>query len=188
ILESGDVARIGAINPDIKLIFMIRNPIERAWSAVRFHLYKGAIINLESADEVISLLQHPAMSLRGDYERTIETYLTTFDSSQILVCFYDAIKNNPVGLMSDITKFLAIEPYGETVITNKVPVNPSPAHTIPQKVSNFLYETYAPMINRMAESFGSYSTIWNSEGSPGDVKSKKNQVIDMSICKPTIIL
>jgi hypothetical protein len=38
ILKSEDVANIHSLMPDIKLIYLMRNPIERSWSAVR----KGA--------------------------------------------------------------------------------------------------------------------------------------------------
>ena len=57
ILDNDDVARIKALNADMKLIFMIRNPIERAWSAIRFNVYRGSKVNLNSEDEIILALK-----------------------------------------------------------------------------------------------------------------------------------
>ncbi len=163
ILEDEDIAKIKALNPDMKIIFIIRNPIERAWSAIRFHVHSGANLRLDSSDEIISVLKHPAMFLRGDYERTLDNFLKFFDSSQILVCFYDAIKNDPTGLMSNITEFIFVNPFSETVINNKVPVNPSPAYTMPIKVRDYLHKTYDPIIKRIADTFGSYAANWDRE-------------------------
>ena len=65
--------------------------------------------------------------------------------------------------MSNITTFLNVRPFDESAINNKVQINPSPAHDMPIKVRDYLHETYSPMINRIAETLGSYATIWNSE-------------------------
>ncbi|MBU0946529.1 MAG: sulfotransferase domain-containing protein [Proteobacteria bacterium] len=162
ILKSQDVARIKAVNSEMKCIYIIRNPIERAWSAIRFHAHSGVTINLDSAEEIIAVLKHPGMLLRNDYERTIDTYLKHFDRSQILLCFYDAIKCDPLGLMASITNFLAIQPFNDSLIDSKVLVNPSPKHSMPINVQDYLLETYSPMINRIAQTLGSYARTWSS--------------------------
>jgi hypothetical protein len=66
------------------------------------------------------------MTLRGDYERTVDTYLKEFGSSQILVCFYDAIERDPVGLLAGVTAFLGIAPVGRGGIDGETRLNPSP--------------------------------------------------------------
>lgn len=172
ILEKDDVVRIKAVNPDIKIIFMIRNPIERAWSAVRFNVDRGfSKISLDSDDEVITELKAPGYVLRGDYEHTLDTYLRYFDSRQILVCFYDAIKCDPIGLMSGITTFLDVSSFKESTIDNKTRVNVSPTRKMQGKVKEYLIETYTPMTNRIAERFGSYATRWDGIESPYYMKS-----------------
>jgi len=161
ILEVDDIARIKAVNPDIKLIYMIRNPIDRAWSAVRFNINQSKLnIDVSYEDKIISALQSRRMVLRGDYERTLDNYLRYFDSSQILVCFYDAIQANPIGLMSEITNFLNILPFEDNTVNNQTFINASPSHEMPSRVKDYLTETYAPMIQRLAKRFGSYAKNW----------------------------
>ncbi|MEM9537144.1 MAG: sulfotransferase [Cyanobacteria bacterium P01_A01_bin.3] len=164
-LTREDIARIAALNPDMKLIFMMRNPIERAWSAVRFDIDRQHTnVDINSSDAIIDLLRQPGMALRGDYERTIALYSEFFDPSQILVGFYDAVSQNPLGLFSGITDFLGIEPFDSAAIDNQTRVNTSPPRPIPADVKHYLLETYSPAIDRLARSVGGYAKRWNGYG------------------------
>lgn len=166
-LESQDIARIKALNPDIKLIFMLRDPIDRAWSAIRFGSGRGRLnVDLASPDEIIDTLKQPGVVLRGDYERTLDNYLQQFDSSQLLVCFYEAIRQDPVGLMTDIADFLDISPFAEGSINASKRVNASKPRPMPKPVRDYLLETYGPSIERIASSLGSYANVWKSLHSP----------------------
>ena len=65
ILEPADVARIHALNPEIKLIFLLRNPIERSWSSVRYNSSLGFNkVNLDSLDEVIEEMKSKRLTRR----------------------------------------------------------------------------------------------------------------------------
>ena len=164
ILESEDIAKIKEINPHMKLIFLIRNPIDRAWSAIRFNSDRGySDVDLESSKEIIQDLRKAGTILRGDYERTLDVYLEHFDSDQILVCFYDAIQKDPVNLVSSITEFLGIESFEKSSINNRKRFNKSPQSLISKDVTRFLNEAYGPMIERLAARFGSYAIFWKTE-------------------------
>lgn len=163
ILESHDIKRIKEINPEMKIIFFIRNPIERAWSAIRSAIYNMHLnIGYNSCPQIISALNEPRMILRGNYERTLDVYLSHFSSSQILVCFFDAIKHNPLVLMQDITDFLNVKKLAPLAIDSNTLINSTPNYEIPHLVKEYLYEVYSPMINRISNLFGSYATTWNS--------------------------
>ena len=122
------------------------------------------------------LLKIPGNISRGDYESTIDTYLTQCEASQILVGFYDAIRNNPISLMSDITSFLKIKPFDETEINNKVPVNPSPEHDIPEEVREYLTELFSHNIEKLADKYGSYASLWLRTNNRIGTRSMSEQV------------
>lgn len=160
-LESEDIAKIKSINPHMKIIFLIRNPIDRAWSATRFNYDRGySNVDLKSSQDIIRSLKDPATTLRGDYERTLNAYLEHFDASQILVCFYDAIQNDPISLVSSITDFLGVKRFEQSSIDSAKRLNQSPQSSMPKDVIDFLNETYSPMIDRLAVQFGSYAQSW----------------------------
>ncbi|MGK7943275.1 MAG: sulfotransferase [Microcystaceae cyanobacterium] len=175
ILDREDIARISAINPDAKLIFLLRNPIDRTWSQLRFKNRKLSQ-KLISANEIISFIKEKRVTLRNDYERTLDNYLAYFDSSQILVGFYDAIIDNQSGLLTGITDFLGVSPFEERLLNKEIYVNVSPSQSIPKEVKDYLVETYTPSIERMAKYLGSYAAKWYAE-----LGSDRNQISSTSL-------
>ena len=171
ILSKDDIAKIKVANPNIKIIFMIRNPIERAWSAIRSMVNRGVLdISLDSDTEIIAELKSKGLILRGDYERTLDNYLSIFGSHQLLICFYDAIQCDPIGLMSGITKFLEITSYNLDDIDSKTRINASPAHKMPYQVKEYLVETYSPLCKIIAERIGGYATTWDMGNDVDSIK------------------
>lgn len=163
ILEPHDVARMHALNPSLRLILMLRHPVDRAWSAIRFAIHKGRpYAATEPADRIIQRLRWPAMRTRGDYERTLDVYLEHFDRRQVLIGFYDAITADARGLLDDVAAFLGIAPFTDAMIDSGTRVNPSVQAEMPAPVREFLVETYTPMIERLAERLGSYAAQWHT--------------------------
>lgn len=170
ILETQDIAKIKALNPDMKLILMLRDPIDRVWSNMRYGAGKGRLeVDLDSPDDIISTLKQPKVALRGDYERTLNLYLEHFDASQLLVCFYEAIRRDPAGLMLAIATFLGISPFAKANINAKKRVNASKPRSMPEPVKDYLLETYGFQAERLAKALGSYANTWEgADGAAGD--------------------
>lgn len=168
ILDLGDIENIRTINPNMRLIYLIRDPIERAWSGIRYSSARNNLeITAERLDTILERLRSPLMRLRGDYERTLDNYLRVFDSSQVLVCFYDAISKDPVNLMQCITNFLGLPDLKTDLIDSATRVNSSPPREIPDIVKQHLIEEYQPMIVRLSRRFGSYSADWEERYNNG---------------------
>jgi len=111
-----------------------------------------------------------------------------FDSSQILICFYEAISSDPTGLLSGIAKFLDIDSFKEASVSNQTRINSSPAYPMPAEVKNYLLDIYAPAIQRLAKVFGSYAIFWQGAGSSDNLalaRQKKSTSMQFS---PTIHL
>jgi hypothetical protein len=161
ILRDEDVQGFKAMNSDIKLIRLIRNPINRAWSAIRYNVNKGRSgLRLDCVDGIINALESPRMVLRGDYERTVDTYLRHFKSSQLLLGFYDAIRDDPEGLLNGIADFLGVAPFASGVIDNQVVINASPVQEMPDAVREYLVACYGPVVESLADRFGGYARWW----------------------------
>ncbi len=129
ILSKEDIIRVRNLQPDIKLILMLRNPIDRAWSHYRFSTRKINNFNKEKihADDIIKFMESNGQSLRSDYIRTIDNYLSTFRKEQLLICFYDAISDNPKKLLNNILKHICGDaPISISHLNLKSIVNKSP--------------------------------------------------------------
>jgi hypothetical protein len=107
--------------PDIKLLAILRNPLERALSHYRMTVMRGRE-NGTFREAISSRLNNPSAPLPsdpyqlenfsyvefGEYGRILESYIGRFDRSRIKVIFMDDLERNPVSLMQDIYAFLGV--------------------------------------------------------------------------------
>jgi hypothetical protein len=91
------IGRIHDRYPDLRLIYMIRNPLERAWSSARMALRNADMQHHEASDTwFIDHFRSSGSLARGDYETCIRNWRSVFPSEQLLVLRYDDLVGDPV--------------------------------------------------------------------------------------------
>lgn len=161
ILEKRDILRIYKLEPNLKLVLLVRNPVERAWSAYKFVNRKNFNLERIRTVDIIEYMESRGQTLRSNYMRTIDNYLSVFPQEQILLGFYDAIKDNPNALMSDVIKHIC----GDENISishldlNKV-IHKSPIADCPKEVEAYLKARYHDQIKALSEKYGGYFSKW----------------------------
>lgn len=111
-LPSDVIAEVQREFPELRLIFIMRNPIERAWSAAKMMLARAEMSIDEASDQwFIDLFRSRGSLSRGDYETCLRTWLTHFHRDQILVLRYEKIQNDPINLLSDCCNFIGLKNY-----------------------------------------------------------------------------
>lgn len=92
----------------VKVIFLMRDPVERVWSQVRMLRKNGkmtSINNCNSEEEALALhYRHPRFSSKGQYHLTLQTLNKTFDSDAIHIGFYETLFESTS--LSRISRFL----------------------------------------------------------------------------------
>ena len=180
ILNKEDIRRIHNLQPDAKLILMLRNPIERAWSQYRFSLRKKKNFDIGkvSTADIIKYMESDAQSLRSEYIRTIDNYSSIFPKEQILICFYDAILDNPKALMNNILKHVCGEaPISINHLNLKSVVNKSIVVDRPKEVEAYLKNRYYPQIKELSEKYGGYFTKWYEESYLDNSTSENKELL-----------
>lgn len=114
--------RIHECLPDVRLIAILRDPVERARSHHAMAVLNG--IEHRSFEDAIDALLSPealerhrrapqeatAYVVWGEYGRILKGYFDVFPPSQILVAFTDELENDPKGLLRRIHEFLEVTP------------------------------------------------------------------------------
>jgi len=121
-LQSDVISTISQINPDLKIIFLIRDPIERSWSHARRTLPRlhNKPVEKIPANKVIEWFHTPDHILRSDYAGTLERWLQYFPRDQIFLGFFEDICKKPQDLLCEIFSFLGIK---SSVIYDKQFIN-----------------------------------------------------------------
>lgn len=106
----GAAERIYACAPDAKLIYLMRHPIERAYSHFVHRwskeLYQGIPFSLSFAEHI----EHDPMCIdSSNYRMQIEEYLKYFPRESLLCLFTEDVKADKVGVLQQICQFVGVD-------------------------------------------------------------------------------
>lgn len=96
--------------PELKVIFILRNPAERAWSDVKVFARTNQLEEVPLKDIHNRVLYTPNCLLRSHYSITLEQWLSVFPENQFKILNYEDIKVNPVSLLKSTAEFLGADP------------------------------------------------------------------------------
>lgn len=106
-------------NPDMRIVCILRNPIERAYSAFWYarRLDREPIAEFETAIALEperlrvggDLARYCAYVDRGMYYRQIEQILNFFPRSNVFIYLFEDIKNDPVAVCNQIYSSLGLD-------------------------------------------------------------------------------
>jgi hypothetical protein len=108
-LDEEVLRRIERMNEKMKLVFVMRDPVDRVWSAVNNAAKKRAA-DASTVDKSIERARGSGTVARSAYAETIKRLETVFPASQIHYCFFDDLRDRPKALTSDVLSFLGVEP------------------------------------------------------------------------------
>lgn len=106
--------------PDLKLIFMLRNPVDRYISDFWFYVAKGSVVNTPNLfDDILfgkkTLTLHAGkqdykdyLIERGMYAKHLKEYMQHFDASQIYIIFFEDYIKKQEATIQSLYDFLGI--------------------------------------------------------------------------------
>jgi len=145
--------RIKATIPDVKLIVILRNPTERAFSAY-MHLIRDQREDIKSFSEAlkqesIRIQNHwdPIWHYKnvGLYSEQLSRYYKIFSRGQIRIYEFDQFISAPEELLLDIFAFLEVSQEFTPDISMKLNVSGSQKSKIIYKISKGLFNTPNPI-------------------------------------------
>ncbi|WP_295399053.1 sulfotransferase [uncultured Thiocystis sp.] len=157
------ISHIFNLMPRAKLILLLRDPIDRAWSHAKMDLATTKRRNPTSVteDDYIAHFNSRASRLRGDYLRTIDCWLEKYPEDQLFIGFFDQIESEPEILLTRILDFLGVDSSADAIQANlRSAVNAGQKASIPQRLHQHLASLYVDNLQILAQSYGHYPTRW----------------------------
>lgn len=150
--------------PRTKIIFIMRNPIDRVWSALKMMFgkkYLSMITNMEDK-EVIKIIQSNPVRKRTDYVTIIDNWSACY--SDMHICFFDELIANPEKFMKEISDYIGIDwDKNSSGCINTESVNKGKEINIPDRLHNIIVDSYADVIKEIAKRYGSYALNWQNQ-------------------------
>jgi len=105
--------RIAAVLPDVRLLYLVRHPIER----IRSHYLHQALRGLERRPLTTVLAEDGARYVSASrYSMQLDGYLEFFDPAHILVLTSDQLRTDPVRTMARAYEFVGVQPWAEAPV------------------------------------------------------------------------
>ena len=109
-LDESAFRRMQCINPAVKIVFIMRDPVMRSWSSVLKSRRKHGETGLPTALTAIGHAQREGVVSKSSYVSTIEKLERVFAEAQIFYGFFDDIVAEPKTFITRVLSFLGCEP------------------------------------------------------------------------------
>ncbi len=159
ILDRGVIAHVHEIMPETKIVLMVRNPIERAWSQSLMDFSRAGSLEAVPDERFHRHFEGNRPRLFSDYLRTIENWSSFYPEEQIFIGFLEDVHFYPDDLLRRLYGFLgagASDDY--RVIKRKI--HSRAVETMPTRLAAHLARLYHDDIQRLHERFGGYASFW----------------------------
>lgn len=166
VLGESSIRTIRSLNPDIKAILTLRDPVERTWSQAMKNLCraKGLKASDVPAEKYLEYFDEPLVHGLSDYRSMIKRWRAGLAPGNLLIRFYDEIESDPSAFLITILRFLSVD---EKELSNfegmKSLVNAAAKPLgckMPERIRRHLAERYEPLMRELAWEFGSIPNAW----------------------------
>jgi Sulfotransferase domain len=158
VMEASLVNEVVLLNPSIKVIISVRNPIDRAWS----HASKDLITNkrpLKSIpfQEFENFYMDDYMIKCGKYSEIIHNWRAALPTDQISISMFKDIAKKPVKALEQSLNFLGVDP-GKLLEKLKDDtihkIGGESRHVVPEQHAQFLRTMFASDMKKTEELLG----------------------------------
>lgn len=160
IIPEDDISYLHETLPDVRLLFIARNPVERAVSSADFHVR----FYPEAKADYDGLLTSPFITNCGMYMKYLDNWLKYFPREQLHVIIQDDIRKNPRKVIAGVAKHLDIDPSIWMDLPKKYLHQRANAATQKTKIDAAmearLKEIYREDVKRFSEFLGRDLTHW----------------------------
>ncbi|WAT18951.1 sulfotransferase [Aurantiacibacter sp. MUD11] len=160
-LDDAGVDRVAKLLPDAKIVYILRNPVERMWSqaAMYFSRYGHSGLANASIEQIERFLAWDKAQANNRYDTVISRWSRHFPDTQLHVAFYDQLEEDPADFFSGICRFLGIEPRCGEGLSEKI--HAGEKVPMPPQIRRQLSAEYLPEVTRLDRRFANrYTADW----------------------------
>ncbi len=163
-LPKSRIRLIHDLMPQLRLVLILRNPIDRAWSEASTALLRNGERRLSEIEpqEVYRVLDR----VRLNYSTIVDNWLECFDASQLHICFFDDISHDTESLLRGVFHHIGVDTdidYGGFGLGEVV--NRGAGIEIPNCYYTYLRGAYTGEIHELQRRFGERARLWLDSGS-----------------------
>jgi len=102
------IRHVMSINPLVRVLVLVRDPVDRVWSHMRMHTKTGTL-NFDLNQMLSGNVPLGPYMLYTDYANSIRRWKTMAGEGRFKPIVYDRIGNNPHSVLSEILEFIGVQ-------------------------------------------------------------------------------
>jgi hypothetical protein len=162
-LDAEGLRRIHATNGEIRLIFVMRDPVERTWSAVNNAFKKNQLDGAFTIEKALKMAHATGPTLRSAYTDAMARLEAMFPREQLHFCFFDDLRDQPETFATGLLRFLRVEPGNVRKLLPPLALNVATANKpVPIEFEREMAITYFPMVQKLCERFDGAPHTWRA--------------------------
>lgn len=160
ILDGDAVAKVYATLPkDCKILYVVREPVERLWSALRMHCRnRGFSVRDLSIEEIDQMSCLPEQVLQADYARAIRNWSIFGDRFSLL--FYEDLVDDAESFLAHVLSVLGLDPSWRSSALNKVSNEGERTSGPPPLLLTRWRERFRPTVDSVLAQAGRVPASW----------------------------
>jgi len=109
VLPEEGVAHAKALNPDLRILFMMRHPVERMISGAIHQLTTASgTLDVPRIEDILTEMETGRCRSRSGYRQTIENWERHFSREQIGYLFFDDLQDDPSKVLQHACRHLGV--------------------------------------------------------------------------------
>jgi hypothetical protein len=151
------IRHIARLSPSVKIIFLMRDPIERSWSHIRMMAKARRITDVGELEAMARSLEQ---FRRADYTSLIRNWTSIIPRERFHTAFADDIAEAPHQVLEALCGFLGIRYQARFFRRAEMPVHVGEAQPMPPSVESILKERLWPAYEGIAAQFPEKGAVW----------------------------
>lgn len=174
VMDAWRVKLMARVLPDARLVYIIRNPIDRSWSHLSLWARnRGLDVNQLSHDQIVEALSSDEFTRNATYTETYRIFAEEFSRHQILVGFYEDVVDQPNDLLRRIFEHIGVS---TDIDWDDLPTRRrfnsgmgyeeqqrSTSQTMPDQYRALLAKRYEVELRHLAQTFRGHAEDWAAE-------------------------
>lgn len=155
---------ISRLAPDARVLFIMRDPVARAWSQLLHHCRVEKLdATRMPAAELIAVASTERFRAFGDYVSVLDALARVFPKGHVWVGFYEEIHAHRLDALERICGFLGVRFDASWFPDAQKRFNPGQEARMPEEVRRFLREQYREQAREVGKRLGRLPESWRKE-------------------------
>lgn len=155
--------RIASFAPDLRIVYMLRDPQERLWSHAKFHAQFTDVFGTfrdMSLSKMERFVERSDLLVDGKYGTNLRRMLSHVPREQILLVDNGRVRTDPIGVLREIEAFVGLPETPVSRARAEKPVNTSQDLTMPAGFGDLWRDMFREELEILLQHDAPFAQSW----------------------------